>query len=175
MVQVPAGCSAGHDEGEQCHALHQLHSGHQWGEPTWVPFRIIWFLHFYTKEWRIFHFWFLYIFWISGRVSLYPEILQYCTMTMQRPRIIVGDAGFESGTSATEIWRATNEPPHLLSPLWAFAARHFYKNCFTNIIIIWSCVFLSLWFMISTYFKQIFFSVHTSRYRYRYNTYLLVL
>ena len=28
MVQVPAGCSAGHDEGEQCHALHHCYRGH---------------------------------------------------------------------------------------------------------------------------------------------------
>ena len=41
---------------------------------------------------------------------LYPEFLQYDTMILLRPRIIVGDAGFEPGT---EVWRATNEPPHL--------------------------------------------------------------
>ena len=28
-------------------------------------------------------------------------------------RIIVGDAGFKPGTSAPEVWCATNEPPHL--------------------------------------------------------------
>ena len=32
------------------------------------------------------------------------EILQYYTMILQRPRIIVGDAGFEPGTSAPEAW-----------------------------------------------------------------------
>ena len=37
----------------------------------------------------------------------YPEILQYYTMILQRPRIIVGDVGFEPGTSAPEVWRAT--------------------------------------------------------------------
>ena len=41
------------------------------------------------------------------------EFLQYDTMILQRPRIIVGDADFEPGTSASEVWRATNEPPHL--------------------------------------------------------------
>ena len=44
---------------------------------------------------------FLYIFLASGGGSpLYPEILQYYTMILQRIRIIVGDAGFEPGTSA---------------------------------------------------------------------------
>ena len=53
-------------------------------------------------------------FWASGGGSpLYPEILQYYTMILQRIRIIVVDAGFEPGTSAPEVWRATNEPPHL--------------------------------------------------------------
>ena len=36
-------------------------------------------------------------------------------MILQRIRIIVVDAGFEPGTSAPEVWRATNEPPHLLN------------------------------------------------------------
>ena len=46
----------------------------------------------------------------------YLEIVQYYTMTLQRPRINEGDAGFEPGTSASEVWRATNEPPHLTDP-----------------------------------------------------------
>ena len=32
-------------------------------------------------------------------------------MILQRPRITVGDAGFEPGTTASEVWRDTNEPP----------------------------------------------------------------
>ena len=36
------------------------------------------------------------------------------TMILQRISIIVGDAGLEAWTSALEVWRATNEPPHLL-------------------------------------------------------------
>ena len=35
-------------------------------------------------------------------------------MILQRIGIIVGDAGFEPGTSAPDVWCATNEPPHLL-------------------------------------------------------------
>ena len=35
-------------------------------------------------------------------------------MILPRIRIIVGDAGFEPGTFASEVWCATNEPPHLL-------------------------------------------------------------
>ena len=34
-------------------------------------------------------------------------------MILQRIRIIVVDAGFEPGTTAPEVWRATNESPHL--------------------------------------------------------------
>ena len=36
-------------------------------------------------------------------------------MILQCIRIIVGNAGFEPGTSASEVWCATNEPPHLLN------------------------------------------------------------
>ena len=49
---------------------------------------------------------FLYCFASSGGSPLYPEFLQYYTMILQRPRIIVGDARFEPGTSAPEVWRA---------------------------------------------------------------------
>ena len=42
---------------------------------------------------------------------LYPEIFTVL-MILQRPRIIVGNAGFEPGSSSSEVWRATNEPPH---------------------------------------------------------------
>ena len=34
-------------------------------------------------------------------------------MILQHIRITVVDAGFEPGTSATEVWCAANEPPHL--------------------------------------------------------------
>ena len=37
-----------------------------------------------------------------------PWDLQYYTMILQLPRIIVGDAGFEPGTSAPEVWCTTN-------------------------------------------------------------------
>ena len=40
------------------------------------------------------------VFASSGGLSLYPQILQYYTMILQRTRIMVGDAGFDSGTSA---------------------------------------------------------------------------
>ena len=39
-----------------------------------------------------------------------PWVLNYYTMSC---RIIVRDAGFELGSSAPEVWCATNEPPHL--------------------------------------------------------------
>ena len=44
---------------------------------------------------------------------LYPEILQYYTMILQRHRIIVGDAGFEPGTSGA----LPNEPLLYISNL----------------------------------------------------------
>ena len=44
---------------------------------------------------------------------LFPEILYFITIILQRIRIIVGDAGFEPKTSAPEVWCATNEPPKL--------------------------------------------------------------
>ena len=37
----------------------------------------------------------------GGGSPLYPEFLQYYTV------IIVGNAGYEPGTSASEVWRAT--------------------------------------------------------------------
>ena len=53
---------------------------------------------------------FLNLFFASGvGFPLYPEIVYI----LQRFRIIVGDFGFEPGTSAQEVWCATNEPPHL--------------------------------------------------------------
>ena len=52
---------------------------------------------------------FFCIFFASvGGSPLDPEFLQYYTMILQRPRVIVGDAGYEPGTSASEVWRATN-------------------------------------------------------------------
>ena len=36
------------------------------------------------------------------------RFLQYYTMILQRPRIIVGDAEFEPGTSPSEVWHTTN-------------------------------------------------------------------
>ena len=35
-------------------------------------------------------------------------------MILQRIRIVVGEAEFEPGASALEVWWATNEPSHLL-------------------------------------------------------------
>ena len=56
-----------------------------------------------------------YIFFcLRGRFPSLPrDFLLYFTMILQRIRIIAVDAGFEPGTSAPEVWWATNEPPHL--------------------------------------------------------------
>ena len=71
---------------------------------------------------------FLYIFW--PQVEVPPSTLrslQYYTMILQRPGIIVGDAEFEPGTSAPEVWRVTNEPPYLLYP--RFSAFWLRSKC----------------------------------------------
>ena len=64
---------------------------------------------------------------MSDRILLfYPEILQYYTMILQRIRIIAVDAGFEPGISAPEVWRATNETPHLQK------SHHIYMKFIQN-------------------------------------------
>ena len=72
---------------------------------------------FFLKQYNA-SFFFLFsffLFFASGVGSpLYPEFfLLYYTIILQRIRIIVGDAGFEPGNSAPEVWCATDEPPHL--------------------------------------------------------------
>ena len=53
-------------------------------------------------------------FFASGvGAPIYSEFKHYYTMILQRITIIVGGDGFEAGTSAQEVWCATNEPPHL--------------------------------------------------------------
>ena len=57
---------------------------------------------------------FLHLFCLRGRFPALPwDFLYYYTMVLQLIKIIVGDAGFEPGTSAPKVWCATNEPPHL--------------------------------------------------------------
>ena len=46
---------------------------------------------------------------------LYPEFFY-----LQHPRITVADAGFEPGTSASEVWCAVNQPPHIRAILFLF-------------------------------------------------------
>ena len=50
-----------------------------------------------------------------------PQVrfLHYYTMILQRLGIIVRDAGFKSRTSAPEVRRATNEPPHLQTNVYS--------------------------------------------------------
>ena len=43
----------------------------------------------------------------GGGLPLCPENLQLYTMILQRPRIIVGHAGFEPKTSGPEVWCVT--------------------------------------------------------------------
>ena len=58
----------------------------------------------------------LNIFFFWPQVEVPPSTLRFLehyTIILQRIRIIAVDAGFEPGTSVPEVWRATNEPPHL--------------------------------------------------------------
>ena len=73
-----------------------------------------------------------YFFGLRWRFPSLPEILQYLyyTMILQRPRIIVGDAGFEPGTSAPEVWRTASEPPHLHEPTHLFILALCLRNIF---------------------------------------------
>ena len=41
-------------------------------------------------------------------------------MILQRIRVIVGDAGFELGTSALNVWCAINEPQYILYHILSF-------------------------------------------------------
>ena len=58
---------------------------------------------------------FVLFFAAGGGLPLYPEIyiVTRYTMIMQRIRTIVEDSGFEPGTAASAVWRATGEPLHL--------------------------------------------------------------
>ena len=60
---------------------------------------------FFIEIWTITHEFLLQIFWPQSRgFLLYPEILLRYIISQQRIRIIVGDAGFEHGTSTPEVW-----------------------------------------------------------------------
>ena len=74
---------------------------------------------------------FVYFFGLRWRLPLYPEFLRYNTMILQRPRIIVGDAGFYPGTSVSEVWRATKEPPHLQMPIFIQILQR-YANAYLH-------------------------------------------
>ena len=55
----------------------------------------------------------LFIFCLRGRFPfLFWDFLVCFTMILQHIRIILGDTWFEPGNSASEVWCATNEPPH---------------------------------------------------------------
>ena len=55
----------------------------------------------------------VYLFGLRWKFHLYPEILQYYTMILQRPRITVGDARFEPRTSAPEVSGALPMTHHI--------------------------------------------------------------
>ena len=57
--------------------------------------------------------------WVS--FLLYPEIVYIITSASHK--VIVENEGFKPGTSAPEVWRATNELPH----------RRFYQTVLAEI------------------------------------------
>ena len=56
---------------------------------------------------------FSYIFCLRGRLPSLPWVFYIITLWSCSTSGSVGDAGFEPGTSALEVWCTTNEPPHL--------------------------------------------------------------
>ena len=70
---------------------------------------------------------FFFIFFASaGGAPLYPEIIQYYIKILHRPRIIVGDAGFEPVTFASEVGRATIELPHLCFTVYKYIVLYMF-------------------------------------------------
>ena len=67
-----------------------------------------------------------------GEVSfpLYLQVILYYAVTLQRTRFIVGDAGFESRMSVSEVGCATNKPPRLL--MSSFRSCMYEVFCFVN-------------------------------------------
>ena len=65
-------------------------------------------------------------------------------MILQRPRTIVGDAGFEPGTFAWEVWRATNEPPHIHKLI---TTSFLVRNVTFSSMEYWLCNMGSLYFL----------------------------
>ena len=75
---------------------------------------------------------FLKIFFVLGvGFPFYPEIfyISVFIMILQCIRIIVGDAGFEPGTSAPEVMCVTNEPPHLVITIKQYGTCAMYCTC----------------------------------------------
>ena len=64
------------------------------------------------------------IFW--PQVEVFPST-QYYKMIQHRPRIIVGDAGFETKISAPEVWCASNKPPHFQCFLFVNLSHSFFS------------------------------------------------
>ena len=74
------------------------------------------------------------LFFTSGvGFPLYPEILYFITMILQHIRIIVGEAGYEPGTSAPEVWCTTNhhisiELSHLQRAITSPMSHHIFNE-----------------------------------------------
>ena len=66
----------------------------------------------------------------GGGLSICPEILQYAQwLCLSSEFSTVRDAGFEPGTTASEVWSSTNEPPH---PLTIYFSTIFWQQIYFN-------------------------------------------
>ena len=115
-----------------------------------------------------FLFFFSFSFFYSGAgFPLYPEnFLLYFTMILQRIcRIIVGDAGYEPGTSAPEVWRAPIEPPHLQMSHYNFQHKKTEEMFTICAIIICSLFCVTFFFLTKQHFLETPTDVVKSRIR----------
>ena len=78
----------------------------------------------------------------GGGLPLCPEILQYTQwLCLSSEFSTVRDAGFEPGTTASAVWSATNEPPHL--HLMVSCSQQVQENL-EDPIILWFRIFCNL-------------------------------
>ena len=70
---------------------------------------------------------FLNVYFVARSWRFLPKYLQYYTMMLPRPRIIVGDAGFEPRIFGLDVWRAANVAT---TTLVSNIAQSFYSNLF---------------------------------------------
>ena len=102
--------------------------------------RVEWFWNEMFCTLNVFLFFLLSFFCPRGRFPSLPwDFCTLFTMILQRIRIIVGDAGFEPGTSASEVWCTSNEPPHLLNEPPHLLMSHHISFFFFTLNVVQNC------------------------------------